>query len=770
MKHFIVIILSFFLLFPIRAINRVGEWELYPTFRIPKQICEGNSKVFFLADYSLYSYGKEDREIRELSRLNLLSDNNISLIATDTAGNMLVIAYSNGNIDLINTKNESVRNLPYIKNATLTSSKNINNISFAGDDTYIATDFGIVVLNNAKREIKTTYTFNEKIYAASRHGDYIYCTREDTKVYRCHIDNVPYNIENWEVITSLNPIVDIIPTNKGLLLLHGNNDVYLYSAEGSISIFIGDKNIQKIGHTLDGFLFQTTDNRIKLYDKALQPTQEISFASTDYTPVDVSCINTQNLLWCIAENSVVALRYDDASALSAIDEVDCGNYQKVYNPFSLTIANGRVYVSPAGVGALNDNQQVDGYISILEDGKWSNIYPEDVPCHRKPNNTWGTTYNIVVDPDDKETFYVGTWIEGLYRFTDNAYDTAWNNTNSILGTNQNWSNKASGLAFDRDKNLYILNYSDNCGMYVMKRDGSWISLPYNELKNLRDLHQVLIPKHSDTKWVVCPKGNSFVFAFDTNGTDAIGDDRTRRFTTFTDQNGETIDGTIFYEIAEDRDGQLWLATNRGTAVITNPDNYMSSGFTCNRIKIARNDGTNLADYLLNDEIIQAIAVDGGNRKWFGTKSSGAYLTSADGQETIYHFTGENSPLPSDNIYDIAVHPETGEVFFATEGGLASFRAEATEPQTSYSDVYVFPNPVRPDYDGSITVTGLQENSLVKITDTAGNLIYQNYSTGGQLVWDGRTRNGDRLHSGVYLVFASVDNGSEGVVTKFVVVR
>ncbi len=770
MKKYIFLLFAILSVCVLHAINRIGEWELYPTFREPKQICESAERVYFLADFSLYSYGKEDGEIRELSRLNLLSDNNITRIAVDPAGNMLVVVYANGNIDLINTRTEAVRNLPYVKNATLTSSKAINNISFAGEETYLAADFGIVVLNNAKREIKTTYTFNEKVYTATRVGNYLYCTRADKKVYRCHVDNVPYNIEKWEMVSSMY-VTDILPVNDNLWFLHDNDNLYLCdTATLKTKLFIDEKNCKKIEPVNDGFLIHTTDNRVLMYDSELTLAQEISFATIDCAPADVSCRNTQNRLWCVVDNRVVSLKYDRHSTLGIDDEIDCSGYQKVYNPFSLTIANGRVYVSPPGVGALNDNQWVDGYISILDDGKWTNIYPQDVPCYKHPNYTWGTPYNIVVDPDDADIFYIGTWLEGLYRFENNAYDTLWNNDNSILGTNQNWSFKASGLAFDRNKDLYILNFSDDCGLFVMKRSGEWLSLPYNELKNLRDLQQVFVPKHSTTKWVVCPKGNSFIFGFDTNGTDDIADDRKRKFMALTDQNGETIDGNLFYEIAEDREGHLWVATNRGTAVITNPDNFMSSSFTCNRIKIARNDGTNLADYLLNDEIIQAIAVDGGNRKWFGTKSSGVYLTSADGQETIYHFTAENSPLPSDNIYDIAVHPETGEVFFATEGGLASFRAEATEPATSYADVYVYPNPVRPDYDGPITVTGLQENSLVKITDTAGNIIYQAFSTGGQHVWDGRTRSGDGLRSGVYLVFASVDNGGEGVVAKFVVVR
>ena len=769
MKKFLLILFACAFLLPASALQPVGKWEVYATFRTPKQICEGGDKVFFLADNSLFSYGKNDKEIRELSRLNILSDNNIILIAKSD-NDLLVVVYNNSNIDLIDMNTEKTHNLPYIKNASITASKTVNDISFFGDETYLATDFGIVVLNNDRKEIKTTYTFNEKIYTAARQGDYLYCIRADRKLYRCRVDGIPYDINSWEE-TQNSYIKKLRPFGEGLLMLHDNDNLY-YLTENSenATLFLPENKTKKIETQDNRLLIYTHDKQVYFYDEDLQPTTVLSLDNIGYEPVDVSCSNDQNRLWIIESESVVSLKYDRSSVLSQETEIPCNIYQKVYNPFSLTIANGRVYVSPAGVGYLNDEQDIDGYISILENGKWTNILPEGIPVSKHPSITWGNLYNIAVDPDDKETFYVGTWLEGLYRFKNNQYDTHWNDENSTIGNASDWAYKAGFIAFDKRKNLYVLNLNTECGLSVMQRNGTWYQLAYNDLKSQRNLTQIFIPEKSSANWITCPAYNSFVFAFEENGTESISDDKTRKFTTFTDQNGESIDGNIFYEIAEDHDGKLWIATNRGPIVIANPDNFANSNFTCNRIKIARNDGTNLADYLLNDETIQAIAIDGADRKWFGTKNSGAYLVSKDGQETIYHFTSDNSPLPSDNIYDIAVHPETGEVFFATESGLVSFRAEATEPKDDYSDVYVFPNPVRPDYEGNITVTGLQENSLVKITDTAGNIIYQNFSTGGQLVWNGLTRSGDRLRSGIYLVFASVDNGGEGVVAKFAVVR
>ena len=201
--------------------------------------------------------------------------------------------------------------------------------------------------------------------------------------------------------------------------------------------------------------------------------------------------------------------------------------------------------------------------------------------------------------------------------------------------------------------------------------------------------------------------------------------------------------------------------------MSRPDNFNNKDFTCQRVKIARNDGTNNADLLLDDEEIRAIRVDGANCKWIGTSSNGAYLLSEDGLETIHHFTIENSLLPSNTIYDIAINQESGEVFFATDKGLVSFRAEANEAEENYENIYAFPNPVRPEYTGEVTITGLMFNSLVKITDTVGNLIYQAYSKGGQVVWDGNAPNGQRVKSGVYYVWASSSDGKEGVVTKIV---
>jgi hypothetical protein len=208
----------------------------------------------------------------------------------------------------------------------------------------------------------------------------------------------------------------------------------------------------------------------------------------------------------------------------------------------------------------------------------------------------------------------------------------------------------------------------------------------------------------------------------------------------------------------------------GPIVFNSPSKVFSDNFMGSRIKVPRNDGTQLADYLLESEKIRTICVDGGNRKWIGTESNGAYLVSDNGQETIFHFTSENSPLLSNKVLSIAIHPLTGEVFIGTDKGLVSYRSDAIEGKSTYSDVYAFPNPVRPDYEGLITITGLLANSTVRITDINGNSIFEGISEGGQITWNGRNRLGNRLSSGVYLVYAATSDGLDGIVSKILILK
>jgi ligand-binding sensor domain-containing protein len=178
----------------------------------------------------------------------------------------------------------------------------------------------------------------------------------------------------------------------------------------------------------------------------------------------------------------------------------------------------------------------------------------------------------------------------------------------------------------------------------------------------------------------------------------------------------------------------------------------------------------LADYLLGTEEIKAIAVDGANRKWIGTASSGVYLISEDGLETIHHFTAENSPLLSNAIQSIAINEKTGEVFFGTGSGLISYQSDAIEGGNRFENVHAYPNPVRPEYSGVITITGLVADTQVRITDVNGNLVYETISNGGVATWDGCGISGERVTTGVYFAQCVSPNGKYKHITKILVVK
>jgi len=288
------------------------------------------------------------------------------------------------------------------------------------------------------------------------------------------------------------------------------------------------------------------------------------------------------------------------------------------------------------------------------------------------------------------------------------------------------------------------------------------------------------------KWVFVPSGpNKGLFVFDDNGTlDNQGDDRYRGgaapgfyndnrnagLLELWDENGEKLTDEVFC-FAKDKNGYIWFGTDVGVVVQYNPGNVFDiSKPVFSRIKVPREDGSGLADFLLENQTVSAIAVDGANRKYIGTEGSGIYIISEDGLRTISHFTLSNSPLPSNNIKDIHIDNESGEVFISTELGLIGYMGAAIKGGDVFSEVYAYPNPVRPGFEGHITITGLVDRTNVKITDTAGNLVYETISLGGNAMWNGRNLWGEKVGPGIYVVFLASPDGSQAEFTKIAIVR
>ena len=246
----------------------------------------------------------------------------------------------------------------------------------------------------------------------------------------------------------------------------------------------------------------------------------------------------------------------------------------------------------------------------------------------------------------------------------------------------------------------------------------------------------------------------------------------KAFTNFVNQDNVNIENVIDVTCSvEDRNGNIWVGTNRGPLIIENSQIDATNPYFT-QFKVPRNDGTNNADYLLYGVNVSSIAIDGGNRKWIGTNGNGVYLISADNLEEIHHFTKENSSLLSDNVQSIAINGQSGEVFISTDMGLCSYMSDATTPNDKMTDdnVYAYPNPVEPGYTGLITVIGLPYDADVKILTSNGKLVAQGRSNGGTFTWNGCDLQGKRVASGIYMVASATSNGEKGTVCKIAIVR
>jgi ligand-binding sensor domain-containing protein len=364
--------------------------------------------------------------------------------------------------------------------------------------------------------------------------------------------------------------------------------------------------------------------------------------------------------------------------------------------------------------------------------------------------------------------YAGTIGSGLLEFNSTGLVNTWNQNNSTLQVRSDAPSSNSvhvfGSAYDEDDNLWVSNSHATNPISVHKTDGTWQSFNPGSIANGVTVGQIIVAQNKQ-KWMVLPRGGG-ILVFNENGTWTTSDDQYAKLGFVSGQGG--IPGGEVLCLAEDQDGEIWVGTDKGIAVYYTPDNiFASTPPDAQQILIDQDGHTQI---LLETEEVTAIAIDGANRKWIGTQNAGVFLMSADGTQQIYHFDETNSPMLSNEVTSLSIDGATGEVFIGTALGIISYKSTATEGQEDFTEVYAYPNPVKPGYGGPIAIKGLVKNCDVKITDITGTLIYQTKALGGQAVWDGKNFNGDRAHTGIYLVFCSNDDGSKTYVTKICIVN
>lgn len=794
-RLFFVIILSLCWNAILHAQVAVGQWQIYPAKSTSPGVVYDTSEdmVYYMSGTNLFSYDKSSNEIESYNSGNYLSDTGIKDIYYNYEKNYLMIVYSNSNIDLL-FGNKKVVNIPDIYNTIMMSSKVINDVAFGKDRVYIATDFGLVIINDKKYEIYESYIYNKAFNKIVVAGNKLLCVMNN-RIYQADIQSGMYDFDTyWKVI-------NLAAAPENIKYLYAINDEHLFlSYDGKSYVydivsqtfteqtddFASLYNANELNKTRTGFL-ASFDKNVRFIsgevtsDNKLVLEKQINLSQSQIQKGYCSSYDKEQTVWCSSAAGISHFSMN-GSTFNWLMEPSVYNTSSVSNPHMVQVYKNKLYVKDAGPWFYTVNQSKVTDISVLDcnTGNWQDLALEKVTYQGNSNSKGKlrSSYNMCFDPRNEGVFFIGSWFDGLHKFNGTQYIGSYNQHNSPLVSN--WSMLAEFAQFDSDGNLWAILVNNNTSSTLLgclPADKNVLSpsettvadwKTYDVGANISFNNNLLVAKKNALCFVVhgAMVSSTRLTVLDRK-TEEI-----RVFTTFTDQDGTSVGNGIlnFMNAVEDQNGNVWLGTTSGPIVLNNVSNIMDSNYRCTRVKVPRNDGTDYADYLLEDEAIHAIVVDGANRKWLGTETSGVYLVSADGTEILQHFTTENSLLPSNNVYSMDINEETGELFVATDLGLASYRSDVSKPAEDYSEVYAFPNPVRPDYTGWITISGLMENSLVKITDVAGNLFYEGYSNGGTFSWDGRNRDGARVKTGVYLVYASQSGSSSGVVTKIMVVN
>jgi hypothetical protein len=755
----------------------VGQWETHYSYRNVMQVAVASDKAYAIGSNTLFSVNLDstDQSVQFYSKVTSLNDNDITQIAYNKKFNQLLIVYANSDLDLMSSS--GVNNVPdlYLKQATM--DKTVNSIFFSDSLAYLSCNFGIVVLNMSKHEISDSYVigangsyvpvlatviFNGKIYGLTATG-----------LSQAVVTN--HNLADYQVWSSVTTIPESGINNQNLVCFDGYlwllkaNGVVYKSTDGTVWNAVQPlSNIARMQCDNQYIYFISDANSTTIaYDMNMKTISLIG-----YSPNSISVDNSSSPCFWLASGNT-GLQQVNQSGQTVNSFSPSGPFDN--SPWKMTFGGDKLFVVPGGRWDVQYFHPAS--VMMYQNYKWTNI---DGATISQETNMPATTdfVSIASDPKDSMHFFVGAYGMGLYEFKDDKFSHWYNCTNSGVESiypgqsSQLQYQRLDGLTFDQKGNLWFLNMYINDPIKYLDSNDSVHSLYFDGIKGLPTLDGILIDKsNSNRKWIISERYTPGVFVFDDNGTlTNQQDDQSKFFSTFVDQDGNVFSSDFYLCITQDLNNQIWIGTMEGPIVIQDPDDVFNDDFTITRIKVPRNDGTNLADYLLGTERVNAIAVDGANRKWIGTQDAGLYLVSPDGTQILKNFTIDNSPLLSNTILSLALNNETGELFIGTDQGLISYMTDATQAAATYSNVYAYPNPVRPDFQGIITITGLVADSQVRITDVNGHVVYATTSNGGIATWNGNKANGSRVSSGVYLVFCVTSDGSQHAVTKILILH
>lgn len=772
------------------------SWRLHTGYSAPvADMAFIGHRLFVLSGGGLFSRDFATDETVTHTSLNGLNGDIVECMAP--CGNGLVVAYGDGNIDVLTSEGTVRRNIPWIKTSSV-ESKHINSLWTSGDTCFVAGDFGYCEINLADGEVIRSSTGTQTISRAVPCDSAVVLATSDAVTIIPRYGHIG-SVANYSRIPVGETISGMGLTRTGIIFVMGQSGtVYRLNIDRSnVAAIEPVKKVWgrcNIVRSSDGTVLIKGDNQ--LYNLAGDATPQWcvtlpdaikgSALAVDGTMQRVASADAEGIgLWNLSTAPATML-----SAKARPEEMS------VRDAAFLTPSRdgARLYVSNLGQSAFRTARTQDdegmttvSAVSVLEDGQWRDVSVDTMRAFSSLMRYYQDMYGeprflsptrIVEDPDDPDIYYAGTGNDGVYRISGRQVDGHYDDTNSPMPSA--WGVRVYEVNIDDVGNLWCVAASDgtsNSGPAVLPADKrrlhpsavtptDWL-MPARDWKITKDA-RLLFSRNTPMVYGIDIYS---VMLYD-RGSDASGfdDDTHAVYDRLTDTDGNIFAPEMRTSLMEDRQGRLWIGTTDGVVVVDNPAQSLSEGLRVRRVKVPRNDGTNQADYLLQGQTVTGMSQDNAGHVWLATADAGVYVVTADGDEILQRYTKENSPLPTNRVSDVYADPSSRSVWMATSYGVVEYTAGAAPSADDLGSVAVYPNPVTPDYGGEVTVTGLMDGSLVKIMNASGTVMAQRRAEGGSVQWDATTA-GRRVPSGVYYVMVVAPEGSNATaVAKIMVIN
>ena len=755
--------LVFLLFLQIGYAQNTMLWKGYFSYNDIRDVSQSATAIFAASENALFSKNFSTNQIKTTNTIDGLSGQTIVSLHYSPITNKTLVGYENGLMTVINEADGSMLNVVDIINKQLPANiKKINHFMEYNGIVYVSCDFGIVQFNlatmlfgdtyfignnGAEISVSQTAVFNGFIYASTIDG-----------IRRADIANknlIDFN--QWTQIATGN-WSSIETFDIELIAINSSGNIHKYnSGSNSFNSYLQLPQAAVDMRTSGNYLIITTQNSVFIYNKQMILVRQINSSQIIDTLVNFTCATSieDKIYIGTKENGI----YTTTISVSSTFENTMPSGPSRNNIFAIQATATSLWAVYGNYDIFYNPYPLDSYgISKFSDSGWLNIPYEKVFGAK-------SMVRVIVNPTNENEVYASSFFSGLLKIVNDVPTILFNQSNSGLETltflGPNYIDvRINGTAFDKSGNLWVTNSLVKNGLKTLSASGQWQSYSLDKILSAssRTNYNRLTIDKNDTKWITTDKDGVVGFNEKNNVFKKI---------TFGTDLGN-LPTTNVRIAAVDNNNQLWIGTTNGLRVLSNISSFSTEDQLTTKPIIILED--NLAQELMYEQFITDIVVDGANNKWIGTADSGVFLVSPNGQDTRYHFTITNSPLPSNTINDIDINSATGEVFIATTKGMISFKGTATGANEDLNNVYVYPNPVRPEFEGTVKIAGLLDKATVKITDIEGNLVYETTSEGGTIEWDTTAFGKHKVASGVYMIFISAQDGIETKVKKVMIIR